>query len=166
MENIEKYLEMAYNGELLEVKVIKLICLKVKEILIKEKNIVNVSSPQTIVGDIHGQFYDLIELFKIGGVVPDTNYIFLGDYVDRGSKSVETITLLCLLKVKYTGYIQLVRGNHETKQITQNYGFYMECITKYNDSQVWQYYVDLFDYLILGVLVDNTYLCVHGGLSP
>jgi len=80
---------------------IKVICAKVKEILSQEPNVVPVSSPCTVVGDVHGQFFDLIELFRVGGQVPDTNYLFLGDYVDRGSASVETITYLMLLKLRY-----------------------------------------------------------------
>ena len=75
-------------------------------------------SPITLVGDVHGQFHDVMELFKVGGDIPDTNYLFMGDFVDRGSHSVETITLLMLLKLRYPSRICLIRGNHETRQIT------------------------------------------------
>lgn len=75
---------------------------KAKEILTKESNVQEVRCPVTVCGDVHGQFHDLMELFKIGGKSPDTNYLFMGDYVDRGYYSVETVTLLVSLKVKIT----------------------------------------------------------------
>jgi serine/threonine-protein phosphatase PPG1 len=125
--DIDHYLERAYKGELLEELPIKIICLKLKEILIKEPNLIHLSSPITLVGDIHGQFYDLLEIFRIGGSVPNINYLFLGDYVDRGAHSVETIILLGLLKLKHPNRITLIRGNHENKVTTQTYGFYTEC---------------------------------------
>jgi len=164
--DIDFYLEKAQKGELLEELAIKVICLKLKEILTEEDNIKILSSPITVVGDIHGQFYDLLEIFKVGGNVPDINYLFLGDYVDRGPHSIETIVLLALLKLKYPKRITLIRGNHETRVVTQTYGFYTECQTKYGDIMVWQHITDMFDYLPIGALIDNEILCVHGGLSP
>jgi len=125
--DIEKYLELAKKGQVLEEAAIQLICAKVKEIMAKEENVVRVPAPVTVVGDVHGQFYDVIEMFKIGGEIPNVNYCFLGDFVDRGAFSVETITLLVLLKVRYPMRVTLLRGNHETRQITQVYGFYTEC---------------------------------------
>jgi len=120
----------------------------------------------TICGDIHGQFYDLKELFKVGGDCPDTNYLFLGDFVDRGFYSVETFLLLLALKVRYPDRISLIRGNHESRQITQVYGFYDECLKKYGSVNVWRYCTDVFDYLTLSALLEERILCVHGGLSP
>lgn len=92
---------------------------KAKEILSKESNVQSVRAPVTVCGDIHGQFHDLMELFKIGGKIPDTNYLFMGDYVDRGYYSVETVSLLISYKVRYPSRIFLTRGNHESRQITQ-----------------------------------------------
>jgi serine/threonine-protein phosphatase PPG1 len=125
--DVDDHLERAYKGELLSEVAIKLICAKVKEILAEEPNMVSVYSPVTVAGDVHGQFHDLIELFRVGGHVPDTNYLFLGDYVDRGVASVETITLLMLLKLRYPRRMTLLRGNHESRQNTQVYGFFTEC---------------------------------------
>jgi len=96
-----------------------------------------------------------MELFKIGGNSPDTNYLFMGDYVDRGYYSVETVTLLVTLKVRFKDRITILRGNHESRQITQVYGFYDECLRKYGNANVWKYFTDLFDYLPLTALVDS-----------
>ncbi|KAK6198871.1 ser/thr protein phosphatase [Scheffersomyces amazonensis] len=148
----------------------KQLCELVKELLMEESNIQPVQSPVTVCGDIHGQFHDLLELFRISGGLPsddnNSNYIFLGDYVDRGYFSLETFTLLMVLKVKYPHRITLVRGNHESRQITQVYGFYEECLTKYGSPTVWKYCCQVFDFLTLAAIIDGKILCVHGGLSP
>ena len=107
-----------------------------------------------------------MELFKVGGDCPLTNYIFMGDFVDRGFYSVETFLLLLALKVRYPERITLIRGNHESRQITQVYGFYDECLRKYGNANVWKYLTDLFDYLPLTAVVENQIFCLHGGLSP
>ncbi|GJY49957.1 serine/threonine phosphatase [Tanacetum coccineum] len=145
---------------------VKSLCDKAKEILMKESNVQPVKSPVTICGDIHGQFHDLAELFRIGGKCPDTNYLFMGDYVDRGYYSVETVSLLVALKVRYPQRITILRGNHESRQITQVYGFYDECLRKYGTANVWKTFTDLFDYLPLTALVESEIFCLHGGLSP
>ena len=98
---------------------VKVLCDRAREILIEESNVQPVKCPVTICGDIHGQFQDLLELFRIGGNCPDTNYLFMGDYVDRGYHSVETVTLLVALKVRHRDRITILRGNHESRQITQ-----------------------------------------------
>ncbi|ONK59679.1 uncharacterized protein A4U43_C08F9190 [Asparagus officinalis] len=145
---------------------VKTLCDKAKEILMEESNVQPVKSPVTICGDIHGQFHDLAELFRIGGKCPDTNYLFMGDYVDRGYYSVETVTLLVALKVRYPQRITILRGNHESRQITQVYGFYDECLRKYGNANVWKIFTDLFDYFPLTALVESEIFCLHGGLSP
>jgi serine/threonine-protein phosphatase 2A catalytic subunit len=92
---------------------------KCKELLQQEANVTHVHAPVVVVGDTHGQFHDLMEIFKIAGKAPDTNYLFLGDYVDRGYYSVETVCMVIALKVRFPSRIVMIRGNHESRQITQ-----------------------------------------------
>ena len=167
MRSIDELYELAWNGTLFTPLEIKYIMQKAIEILSNEKNVIYISSSITIVGDIHGQFNDLKELFDTGGKVPDTNYLFLGDYVDRGFQSLEVMILLTLMKIKYPNRVYLLRGNHESRQTNQNYGFHVECLKKYNQSStVWLYINEMFDYLPLAAVIDNKLFCIHGGLSP
>ncbi|CRK44252.1 hypothetical protein BN1723_000938 [Verticillium longisporum] len=135
---------------------VRQLCHKARELLIEEGNVVTVTAPVTICGDIHGQFHDLMELFRVGGDVPDTNYLFMGDFVDRGFYSLESFLLLLCLKVRYPDRMTLIRGNHESRQITTVYGFYDECMRKYGSANVWRYCCDVFDYLALGAIVLGT----------
>ena len=132
----------------------------------EESNVQPVASPVTVCGDVHGQFFDLLELFRTGGELPTTNYIFMGDFVDRGHNSVETFEMLLCLKARYPAHITLLRGNHESRQITQVYGFYDECMRKYGNANPWKYCTEVFDYLNLAAIIDGKVMCVHGGLSP
>ena len=117
--NLDECIERVQKRELLGAEVIREICTKLKEVLVNESNVHHIRAPVTVVGDVHGQFYDLLELFNVGGFVPDTNYLFLGDYVDRGHHSVETMSLLCCLKLRYPDRVNLIRGNHESRAVTQ-----------------------------------------------
>ncbi|VEL09083.1 unnamed protein product [Protopolystoma xenopodis] len=154
--DLDRQIEQLRECKLITEDEVKALCAKAREILIEESN----------VQYIHGQFYDLIELFKVGGDVPSTNYLFLGDFVDRGYYSVETFLLLLALKVRYPDRITLIRGNHESRQITMVYGFYDECMRKYGSAMVWKQCTEIFDYLCLSAIIDNRIFCVHGGLSP
>ena len=163
---VDKWIEQLYKGECLEEKDVKQLCDKIKEILVEESNVQPVSAPVIVCGDIHGQFYDLKELFETGGKIPMSRYIFLGDYVDRGYNSVETLEYLLCLKLKYQGRITLLRGNHESRQICFSYGFYEEITRKYGNANPWRYFNDLFDYLPIAAIIEGKIFCVHGGLSP
>jgi serine/threonine-protein phosphatase 6 catalytic subunit len=164
--NIDSWLDTVKNGTILPERELRILCEKVKEILIEESNVQPVKAPVTICGDIHGQFHDLLELFNKGGEIPNTRYIFMGDFVDRGFNSVETFQLLLCLKLKYPAHITLLRGNHETRQITTVYGFYDETIRKYGNANPWKYCTEVFDYLGIGAVVEGKIFCIHGGLSP
>lgn len=144
---------------------IKSICAKVKEILISEPNILRLNPPISICGDIHGQFYDLLELFKVGGSCKYTQYLFLGDFVDRGHHSIETFLYLILLKITNPSNMHLLRGNHESRSLTMVYGFYDECIRKFGSANVYKYITEVFDLLPIGAVVNNIF-AVYGGLSP
>jgi len=166
--DIDKWIEQARAGQTFALRDIKRLTKLIQSILIEESNVVPVSPPVNVCGDIHGQFYDLLELFKTGGEMPEKNYLFLGDIVDRGFNSIETVTLLCLLKVKYPNQITILRGNHETREISQGYGFYDECMNKFGSegSLVWKLFMDVCDFLPIAALIGDTIFCVHGGLTP
>ena len=164
--NLDEQIEQLRKCQYITEIEVKLLCEKAKELFIEESNVVIIDAPITICGDIHGQFDDLTELFVKGGKCPETNYLFMGDFVDRGFNSVETFLLLLALKVRYPDRITLIRGNHETRQITQVYGFYDECMRKYGSINVWRYCTEIFDYLPISAIVDEKIFCIHGGLSP
>lgn len=118
-----------------------------------------------LTGDVHGQFSDLLRLFEYGGLPPAANYLFLGDYVDRGKQSIETICLLLAYKIKYKENFFLLRGNHECASINRIYGFYDECKRRFN-VRLWKTFTDCFNCLPVAALIDEKILCMHGGLSP
>lgn len=119
----------------------------------------------TFTGDIHGQYSDLLRLFEYGGFPPEANYLFLGDYVDRGKQSLETICLLLAYKIKYPENFFLLRGNHECASINRIYGFYDECKRRFN-VRLWKIFTDCFNCLPVAALIDDRILCMHGGISP
>eukprot|EP00299_Pterocystis_sp_00344_P010859 c4960_g1_i1.p1 GENE.c4960_g1_i1~~c4960_g1_i1.p1 ORF type:complete len:314 (-),score=41.51 c4960_g1_i1:116-1057(-) len=165
-KDLDRQIAILKKGDLITEAEVKALCTKAREIFVEEGNVQRVDAPVTICGDIHGQFYDLKELFKVGGECPETNYLFMGDFVDRGFHSVETFLLLLALKVRYPDRITLIRGNHESREITQVYGFYDECLRKFGSVNTWRWCTEIFDYISLAALVEQRTFGVHGGLSP
>ena len=152
------------NVQLTESEV-KGLCTKSREIFISQPSLLELEAPLKICGDIHGQYSDLLRLFEYGGFPPESNYLFLGDYVDRGKNSLEVICLLLAYKVKFPENFFLLRGNHECASITRIYGFYEECKRRYN-IKMWKAFCDCFNCLPVCAIVDEKIMCMHGGLSP
>jgi len=138
---------------------------KSRDILYDQPVFLELEAPLRICGDIHGQFSDLLRLLEIGGLPPSSNYLFLGDYVDRGKYSIETICLLLSYKIKYPENFFLLRGNHECASINRIYGFYDECKRRHN-IKIWKAFTDCFNVLPVSAVVEDKILCMHGGLSP
>jgi len=144
---------------------IKLLTTRVRPILLSQPMLLELEAPLKICGDIHGQYSDLLRLFEYGGFPPQANYLFLGDYVDRGKQSLEVICLLLCYKIQYPNNFFLLRGNHEAAGINRIYGFYDECKRRYS-IKLWKTFSDVFNCLPVSALVDEKILCMHGGLSP
>ncbi|KAJ5888241.1 Serine/threonine-protein phosphatase PP-Z [Penicillium taxi] len=167
---ISRLLDAGYSA-----KVTKTVCLKnaeitaicsaARELFLSQPALLELSAPVKIVGDVHGQYTDLIRLFEMCGFPPSSNYLFLGDYVDRGKQSLETILLLLCYKLKYPENFFLLRGNHECANVTRVYGFYDECKRRCN-IKIWKTFVDTFNCLPIAGIVAGKIFCVHGGLSP
>lgn len=138
---------------------------RVYEVMKFEPNVVELNEPAAIVGDIHGQYYDFEQMLALCGPPEDIGYLFLGDYVDRGSFSVEVVLLLFALKLAHPTSIYMLRGNHECRQMTSFFNFRTECLAKY-DLEVYERVMECFDALPLACLLSGRYFAVHGGLSP
>ncbi|KAL8638041.1 MAG: hypothetical protein Q9228_004768 [Teloschistes exilis] len=141
------------------------ICTAARELFLAQPALLELSAPVKIVGDIHGQYTDLIRLFEMCGFPPNANFLFLGDYVDRGKQSLETILLLFCYKLKFPENFFMLRGNHECANVTRVYGFYDECKRRCN-IKIWKTFVDTFNCLPIASIVAGKIFCVHGGLSP
>eukprot|EP00347_Sterkiella_histriomuscorum_P024029 403332551 len=131
----------------------------------KEPNLLSLHDPVTVVGDIHGQYYDFVKMLDVGGSPAKTKYLFLGDYVDRGSFSCEVVILLYALKLNFPQTIYMLRGNHECRQMTQFFNFRAECLYKY-DQETYELFMETFDALPISCLVNDKFLALHGGISP
>ena len=166
---IEKLLSVRGNkpGKQVELKEdeIKFLIDQSLKIIKEQKMLVELEAPLHVCGDIHGQYYDLLRIFEHCGYPGEYNYLFLGDYVDRGKQSLETVCLLLCYKIKYPDKVTLLRGNHESSVTNRIYGFYDECKRRYN-VRLWRSFTDLFNWLPVAAIIDEKILCMHGGLSP
>jgi len=183
---IQRLLDVGYTGKVskslcLKNSEITAICMAARDIFLNQPTLIELSPPVKIVGDVHGQYSDLIRLFEMCGFPPTANYLFLGDYVDRGKQSLETILLLLCYKIKYPENFFLLRGNHECANVTRGsyiplhlqqplielivYGFYDECKRRCN-IKTWKTFIDVFNCLPIAAIVASKIFCVHGGLSP
>lgn len=136
-----------------------------KTIIKTESNLIKVNDPVTIVGDIHGQYYDFLKVLEIGGDPSKTNYVFMGDYVDRGFFSIEVVLLCMCLKINYRTSFYMLRGNHECRQVTSYFNFKQECEVKY-DIEIYEQFMEAFDCLPIACLINDKFFIVHGGISP
>ncbi|MES1922491.1 Serine/threonine-protein phosphatase PP1-alpha catalytic subunit, partial [Bonamia ostreae] len=131
---------------------------KSEKLFMAEPTLLELASPLKIVGDVHGQFEDVLRMFKSQGFPPEHNYLFLGDYVDRGVQSIETISILLALKIRYPNNFFLIRGNHESSSISRYYGFKKECCERF-DVRVWRTFVECFNCLPICALIERKIFC-------
>jgi len=141
---------------------------KVRDIVANEPNLLRLTAPVYLIGDIHGQFSDLVRFLKLSGLPPKVKLLFLGDYVDRGDNSIEVIALLFSLKIRYPDNVFLIRGNHECSELNKMYGFSGECSERYNKSgnKIWKTINNALHHMSVSVLINDVIFCTHGGISP
>ncbi|KAL5561594.1 hypothetical protein UlMin_031341 [Ulmus minor] len=150
------------------------LCYAAEQIFMQEPTVLQLKAPVKVFGDLHGQFGDLMRLFdeygfpSTAGDITYIDYLFLGDYVDRGQHSLETITLLLALKIEYPENVHLIRGNHEAADINALFGFRIECIERMGENDgiwAWTRFNQLFNYLPLAALIEKKIICMHGGIG-
>ncbi|KAL8143116.1 hypothetical protein V2J09_016148 [Rumex salicifolius] len=150
------------------------LCHAAEQIFMNESTVLQLRAPIKVFGDLHGQFGDLMRLFdeygfpSTAGDITYIDYLFLGDFVDRGQHSLETITLLLALKIEYPDSFHLIRGNHEAADINALFGFRLECIERMGENDgiwAWTRFNQLFNFLPLGALIDKKIICMHGGIG-
>jgi serine/threonine-protein phosphatase PP1 catalytic subunit len=153
------------NVAILNEQTISAICNQARMLLLKQPMLLELESPIKVCGDIHGQYTDLLKIFKNCGYPPYTNYLFLGDYVDRGKNSIETMVLLLAYKIRYPENFSILRGNHESASINKIYGFFDECKRRYS-IRLYRTFNDCFNCLPVCAIISDKIFCCHGGISP
>jgi len=147
-------------------KELQQLCILARKVFRSQSSLLELDAPVIVCGDTHGQYPDLLRIFDKNGFPPEANYLFLGDYVDRGRQNIETISLLLCYKIKFPENVFLLRGNHETQSVNRVYGFYDECCRRYKSIRLWNAYQDTFGWMPISALIGGRILCMHGGLSP
>lgn len=159
---VRQFLQL--EGKLTKDQVL-LICRQAIDILRSEANLLRIAAPVVVVGDIHGQLYDLCNIMEKAGCPSEMNYLFLGNYVDHGEYGLQVVLLLLCIKLNFPDKLVMLRGNHESRSLTKFFNFKKECLAAYDD-EVYQVIMEVFDCLPLACVVNNMYLAVHGGISP
>jgi len=162
---IDRLTQNKQNKQPVTEEEVKLICQRARALFMEQNCLLELCSPIRVVGDIHGQYSDLLRLFEYGGFPPESNYLFLGDYVDRGKNSLEVTLLLLCYKIKFPENFFMLRGNHECSSISRIYGFYDECKRRYS-IKIWKTFMDVFNCLPFAAIIEEKIFCIHGGLSP
>jgi diadenosine tetraphosphatase ApaH/serine/threonine PP2A family protein phosphatase len=168
MGDLDAWISVLERGQPLPERDVGAIFLRIESVLASEPNVLQLWSPIVICGDIHGQLDDLLHLLspQVSGDRSVQRYLFMGDYVDRGHHSLNTFLLLLCLKLKYPENYALLRGNHESRIVSMQYGLSTECQQLYEHSFVFTRCNEVFDLLPVAAVVDRQLFCVHGGLSP
>lgn len=164
MSDFDKQLERLKEGGMLQLEEVESLVSRIKFLMAEEGNVCKVDAPVVVVGDIHGQFFDMLEMLEMAGMPPRSNFLFLGDLVDRGHNSIETLLYVFLLKARYPDRITIIRGNHESRATSRVYGFYDECRRKFQNMKVWILCTELFEFFPISALINGKVFGVHGGI--
>lgn len=165
-QKIDELIAHVKEGKIIDETDMKTVCFHVRSLLIEEPNMYSIEGKVVVVGDVHGQFYDFLQIFDLCGEPSKTRFLFLGDLVDRGFMGLEIVTYLFLWKLRYPENVLLVRGNHESRNANLTYGFVEECKKKYRSIEAWEKICNVFDSFPVAALINKKILCVHGGISP
>jgi serine/threonine-protein phosphatase 2B catalytic subunit len=155
---------LSREGPITKPQCVRLLQLTI-DMLKKDPNLVHIEEPICVVGDIHGQYYDLLNMISKVGEPGTLNYLFLGDYVDRGILGIEVCLLLFAIKLSQPKNLAMLRGNHESRNMTEAFTFRIEVLDRY-DAEVYDLFMEAFDAMPISALVAKKYLAMHGGISP